>query len=132
MGPAWPRCASFAAPRRFTRNWKPRLPVILATKTPSLFPAAFDANGGLFEPLLDDKDAIVSDSLNHASIIDGVRLCKAKRYRFPNGDMTALEDSLKQCACRWRAQHRHRHRRRVFDGRAYCRSGRDYRTGRKT
>jgi glycine C-acetyltransferase len=61
-----------------------------------LFPAAFDANGGLFEPLLDDRDAIISDSLNHASIIDGVRLCKAKRYRFPNGDMAALEDNLKQ------------------------------------
>lgn len=61
-----------------------------------LFPAAFDANGGLFEPLLDEKDAIISDSLNHASIIDGVRLCKARRYRFPNGDMTALEDNLKQ------------------------------------
>lgn len=61
-----------------------------------LFPAAFDANGGLFEPLLDENDAIVSDSLNHASIIDGVRLCKAKRYRFANGDMAALEDNLKQ------------------------------------
>ena len=59
-------------------------------------PAAFDANGGLFEPLLDENDAIISDSLNHASIIDGVRLCKAKRFRFPNGDMTALEDALKQ------------------------------------
>jgi len=61
-----------------------------------LFPAAFDANGGLFEPLLDEHDAIISDSLNHASIIDGVRLCKAKRYRFPNGDMTALQENLKQ------------------------------------
>ena len=61
-----------------------------------LFPAAFDANGGLFEPLLDEADAIISDSLNHASIIDGVRLCKARRLRFPNGDMTALEDALKQ------------------------------------
>ena len=61
-----------------------------------LFAAAFDANGGLFEPLLDENDAIISDSLNHASIIDGVRLCKAKRFRFPNGDMTALEDALKQ------------------------------------
>jgi glycine C-acetyltransferase len=61
-----------------------------------LFRAAFDANSGLFEPLLDEKDAIISDSLNHASIIDGVRLCKARRYRFPNGDMTALEDNLKQ------------------------------------
>ncbi len=60
-----------------------------------LFPACFDANGGLFEPLLGAEDAIVSDALNHASIIDGVRLCKAKRYRFANGDMTELEDQLK-------------------------------------
>jgi glycine C-acetyltransferase len=61
-----------------------------------LFPAAFDANGGLFEPLLDENDAIVSDSLNHASIIDGVRLCKAKRYRFPNNNMEGLEQGLKE------------------------------------
>jgi glycine C-acetyltransferase len=61
-----------------------------------LFPAAFDANGGLFEPLLDERDAIVSDSLNHASIIDGVRLCKAKRYRFANGDIAALESCLEE------------------------------------
>src|SRR5690606_28383738 len=54
------------------------------------------ANGGIFEPLFGEQDAIVSDSLNHASIIDGVRLCKAKRYRFPNSDMQALEDQLKQ------------------------------------
>jgi glycine C-acetyltransferase len=80
-----------------------------------LFPAAFDANGGLFEPLLDDRDAIISDSLNHASIIDGVRLCKAKRYRFPNGDMAALEDNLKQA----RADH----------GWSYRRSGRHHRAG---
>ena len=61
-----------------------------------LFAAAFDANGGLFEPLLGADDAIVSDSLNHASIIDGVRLCKAKRYRFANSDMDDLEAQLKQ------------------------------------
>lgn len=61
-----------------------------------LFAACFDANGGVFEPLLDADDAIISDSLNHASIIDGVRLCKARRYRFANGDMTELEDRLKQ------------------------------------
>src|ERR1700761_8804048 len=61
-----------------------------------LFPAAFDANGGVFEPLLDEQDAIVSDSLNHASIIDGVRLCKAKRYRFANSDLDELEDRLKE------------------------------------
>ncbi len=61
-----------------------------------LFAACFDANGGVFEPLLEAEDAIISDSLNHASIIDGVRLCKAKRYRFANGDMDELEDRLKE------------------------------------
>ncbi|MFT4913023.1 MAG: glycine C-acetyltransferase [Brevundimonas sp.] len=61
-----------------------------------LFAAAFDANGGIFEPLFGAEDAIVSDSLNHASIIDGVRLCKAKRYRFANSDMDELESRLKE------------------------------------
>ena len=61
-----------------------------------LFAACFDANGGLFEPLLGPEDAIVSDSLNHASIIDGVRLCKAKRYRFANRDMKELEQQLRK------------------------------------
>jgi len=61
-----------------------------------LFAAAFDANGGIFEPLFTEADAIVSDSLNHASIIDGVRLCKAKRYRFATSDMADLEAQLKQ------------------------------------
>jgi len=61
-----------------------------------LFAAAFDANGGVFEPLLTEQDAIVSDSLNHASIIDGVRLCKAKRFRFANSDMDELEARLKE------------------------------------
>jgi glycine C-acetyltransferase len=59
-----------------------------------LFAAAFDANGGIFETLLGEEDAIISDSLNHASIIDGVRLSKARRYRYPNNDMDALESSL--------------------------------------
>ncbi len=61
-----------------------------------LFAAAFDANGGVFEPLLGEADAIVSDALNHASIIDGVRLSKARRYRFANGDLSELEDRLKE------------------------------------
>jgi glycine C-acetyltransferase len=61
-----------------------------------LYAACFDANGGLFEPLLGESDAIVSDALNHASIIDGVRLCKAKRYRYANCDMADLEKQLKQ------------------------------------
>jgi glycine C-acetyltransferase len=65
------------------------------TEDSILYAACFDANGGLFEPLLDEQDAIVSDALNHASIIDGVRLCKAKRYRYANCDMADLETQLK-------------------------------------
>ncbi|PKL95811.1 MAG: glycine C-acetyltransferase [Gammaproteobacteria bacterium HGW-Gammaproteobacteria-8] len=61
-----------------------------------LYAACFDANGGLFEPLLGPEDAIISDALNHASIIDGIRLCKAERHRYPNSDMDALEDALKK------------------------------------
>jgi glycine C-acetyltransferase len=61
-----------------------------------VFAACFDANGGVFEPLMDENDAIISDSLNHASIIDGVRLSKARRYRFANSDMNELEDRLKE------------------------------------
>ena len=61
-----------------------------------LYGSCFDANGGLFEALLTDQDAIISDALNHASIIDGVRLCKAKRYRYANADMAELEECLKQ------------------------------------
>ncbi len=61
-----------------------------------LYASCFDANGGLFEPLFTTDDAIVSDSLNHASIIDGVRLCKAKRYRYANADMADLEEKLKE------------------------------------
>lgn len=64
------------------------------TEDTILYAAAFDANGGVFEPLLTAEDAIISDSLNHASIIDGVRLCKAKRYRYANSDMTDLEAQL--------------------------------------
>jgi len=60
-----------------------------------LYAACFDANGGVFEPLLDENDAIISDALNHASIIDGVRLCKAQRYRYANADMEELENCLK-------------------------------------
>ena len=66
------------------------------TEDTILYAACFDANGGLFEPLLGPEDAIISDSLNHASIIDGVRLCKAKRYRYANCDMADLERQLKQ------------------------------------
>ncbi|MBQ5623207.1 MAG: glycine C-acetyltransferase [Alistipes sp.] len=66
------------------------------TEDTILYAACFDANGGVFEPLLTEQDAIISDALNHASIIDGVRLCKAVRYRFANADMEELEDCLKR------------------------------------
>lgn len=68
----------------------------VGTEDAILYAAAFDANGGLFEPLLNEEDAIISDQLNHASIIDGVRLCKAKRYRYLNNDMHDLEEKLKE------------------------------------
>jgi glycine C-acetyltransferase len=66
------------------------------TEDTILYAACFDANGGLFEPLLGEQDAIISDALNHASIIDGVRLCKAKRYRYANADMADLERCLQE------------------------------------
>jgi glycine C-acetyltransferase len=66
------------------------------TEDSILYAACFDANGGVFEPLFTEEDAIISDSLNHASIIDGVRLCKAQRYRYVNADMTDLEEQLKK------------------------------------
>jgi glycine C-acetyltransferase len=71
-----------------------RLATFLGKDDAILFAACFDANGGLFEPLLGPEDAIISDALNHASIIDGIRLCKAQRYRYENSDMAALETQL--------------------------------------
>ncbi|HWB62759.1 MAG TPA: glycine C-acetyltransferase [Chitinophagales bacterium] len=68
----------------------------LGTEDTILYAAAFDANGGVFEPLFNEEDAIISDELNHASIIDGVRLCKAERYRYKNNDMADLEERLKE------------------------------------
>lgn len=70
----------------------------LGTEDTILYAAAFDANGGVFEPLLTADDAIISDSLNHASIIDGVRLCKAQRFRYNNNDMADLEEQLKKAS----------------------------------
>ena len=66
------------------------------TEDTILYSSCFDANGGIFEPLFTEEDAIISDALNHASIIDGVRLCKAKRYRYDNTDMAELEERLKE------------------------------------
>ena len=76
------------------KNLERKISEFLLTEDTILYAAAFDANGGLFEPLFGKQDAIISDSLNHASIIDGVRLCKAVRYRYRNNDMSDLEKQL--------------------------------------
>ncbi|MDO5108838.1 MAG: aminotransferase class I/II-fold pyridoxal phosphate-dependent enzyme, partial [Erysipelotrichaceae bacterium] len=73
-----------------------RISSFLKTDDTILYSSCFDANGGLFETLLSAEDAVISDELNHASIIDGVRLCKAKRYRYKNNDMADLEEKLKE------------------------------------
>src|ERR1700686_614289 len=73
-----------------------RLARFLGTEDVILYSSCFDANGGLFETLLDERDAVISDALNHASIIDGIRLCKAQRHRYANNDMAELEQCLKQ------------------------------------
>ena len=76
------------------KNLEAKIAEFYQTEDTILYAAAFDANGGVFEPLLSKEDAIISDSLNHASIIDGVRLCKAARYRYENNNMEALEEQL--------------------------------------
>jgi glycine C-acetyltransferase len=77
------------------RDLEQRLSSFLATEDAILYSSCFDANGGLFETLLDDQDAVISDALNHASIIDGIRLCKARRLRYSNNDLNELEQCLK-------------------------------------
>ena len=74
-----------------------KISIFLEKEDTILYTSCFDANGGLFETILDENDAIISDELNHASIIDGVRLSKAKRFRYKNSNMTDLEEKLKQC-----------------------------------
>jgi glycine C-acetyltransferase len=91
------------------RELENKISKFLGTEDTILYAAAFDANGGVFEPLFDEQDAIISDALNHASIIDGVRLCKAQRYRYLHDDMADLEEKLKE------TQHL-RHRIIVTDG----------------
>ncbi len=86
-----------------------KLSKFLGTEDTILYAAAFDANGGVFEPLFNEEDAIISDSLNHASIIDGVRLCKAERHRYAHNDMQELEDCLQKTQA-------NRHRIIVTDG----------------
>src|ERR1700683_2839692 len=78
------------------RELEERLSRFLAMEDAILYSSCFDANGGLFETLLDEKDAVISDALNHASIIDGIRLCKAQRYRYANSDMAQLEKCLQE------------------------------------
>ncbi|KAA5542171.1 glycine C-acetyltransferase [Roseiconus nitratireducens] len=80
------------------RDLEMRLSEFLQTEETILYSSCFDANGGLFETLLTADDAIISDELNHASIIDGIRLCKAKRFRYRNNDMSDLEDKLKEAS----------------------------------
>jgi len=75
-----------------------RISAFLGTEDTILYPSCFDANGGLFETLLGPEDAVISDALNHASIIDGIRLCKAQRFRYANDDMPDLEEKLKEAA----------------------------------
>jgi glycine C-acetyltransferase len=75
-----------------------RISRFLGTEDTILYPSCFDANGGLFETLLEEQDAVISDALNHASIIDGIRLCKAQRFRYQNNDMNDLETQLKGAA----------------------------------
>jgi len=88
-----------------------KLAEFLGTEDTILYAAAFDANGGVFEPLFDERDAIISDALNHASIIDGVRLCKAQRYRYQHNDMADLEKQLQDAVAKGT-----RHRIIVTDG----------------
>lgn len=78
------------------RQLEEALTEFLGTEDTILYPSCFDANGGLFETILTAEDAVISDSLNHASIIDGVRLCKAKRFRYANNDLADLEEKLKE------------------------------------
>ena len=97
MATAWPRCASSAA-RKDHKQLEARLSEFLGTEDTILYGSCFDANGGLFETLLGAEDAIITDALNHASIIDGIRLCKAQRHRYANNDMADLEAKLKEAS----------------------------------
>ena len=114
---AWPACASSAAPSPFTSNLRRKLSKFLGTEDTILYGSCFDANGGLFETLLDAEDAIISDELNHASIIDGIRLCKARASAISNGDMADLEAKLKEAASARASADRHRWR--FLHGRLY-------------
>ena len=104
-----------------------RLARFLGMEDAILYSSCFDANGGLFETLLDERDAVISDALNHACIIDGIRLCKAQRFRYANSDMAELERCLREPQGARTAPDRHR--RRVLDGRLHRAPAADLRPG---
>ena len=108
------------------KSLEAKIAAFFGTEDSILYAACFDANGGLFEPLLGENDAVISDALNHASIIDGVRLCKAKRFRYGNCDMADLEAQLQAAdaaGCRIKLI--------TSDGRHHRAPGGNYRLGRK-
>ena len=107
------------------RQLEAELSRFLGTEDTILYSSCFDANGGLFETILDEQDCVISDALNHASIIDGIRLCKAQRLRYDNNDMAQLGAAT--AGGRRRALPADRHRRRVLDGRRDRRPGGDLR-----
>jgi glycine C-acetyltransferase len=91
---AWPRVRFICGTQDIHKELEAKIAAFLGTDDTILYSSCFDANGGLFETLLGEEDAIISDALNHASIIDGVRLCKAQRYRYATCDMAELEARL--------------------------------------
>ena len=107
------------------RELEARLSAFLGTEDTILYSSCFDANGGLFETLLDEQDAVISDALNHASIIDGIRLCKARKLRYANRDLGRTRGTAGRGAERAHAPDHHR--RRVFDGRHHRAAGADQR-----
>ena len=126
---AWPRVRFICGTQEQHKQLKQEIARFLGTEDTILYSSCFDANGGLFETLLGAEDAIISDELNHASIIDGIRLSKAQRFRYKNRDMADLEAQLK-AAQSARFEH-DRHRRRLFDGRLHRAAERDLRSGGK-
>jgi glycine C-acetyltransferase len=114
--------------QKIHKELEARIARFLGTDDAILYSSCFDANGGLFETLLGPEDAVISDELNHASIIDGIRLCKAKRYRYKNNNMDDLRLQLQDArasGCRYP----HRDRRRVLHGRLHRQSQGHLRSG---
>jgi len=95
---AWRACRFICGTQDIHKELESALTKFLGTEETILYSSAFDANGGLFETILTDKDAVISDELNHASIIDGIRLCKAQRFRYKHNDMADLEAKLSEAS----------------------------------